>query len=262
MPELPDVAVFKTYLDSTALHQKIKQVSVKEKRVLEGVSAREIRDRLKGASFKKSRRHGKYLFIETDGGGHLVLHFGMTGFLKYFKDMEKETDHDRLLFDFTNGYHFAFDCQRMFGQIGWIDSMADFMEEKGLGPDALSSDLSFTLFRERFSESGAMIKSALMNQGLIAGIGNIYSDEILFQAGIHPKTRSKNLDEDRLRKLFDKMRSVLETAIDCKADPEAVPKHFLLPHRNEGEGCPGCGGEIRKEKIAGRTAYFCPKCQS
>ncbi len=261
MPELPDGAVFKKYLDSTALHQKIKRVEVKEKRVLESVSAEKLRDRLAGASFEKSCRHGKYLFIETDGGGHLVLHFGMTGFLKYFKDMEKEPDHARLLVAFSNGYHLAFDCQRMFGQVAWVDSMTDYIEEKGLGPDALSSDLSFTDFRERFFKSGAMIKSALMNQSLIAGIGNIYSDEILFQAGIHPKTKPKGLDEDRLRKLYDTMRKVLETAIKHRADPEAMPNHFMLPHRTKGEKCPGCGGEIEKEKIASRTAYFCPKCQ-
>jgi formamidopyrimidine-DNA glycosylase len=261
MPELPDVAVFKKYLDSTALHQKIQQVEVKEKKVLEGVSAEKLQDRLEGTSFEKSRRHGKYLFIETAGGGHLVLHFGMTGFLKYFEDMEKEPDHDRLLFDFSNGYHLAFDCQRMFGQVEWADSMADFIEEKGLGPDALSSDLSFSDFRELFSESGAMIKSALMNQRLIAGIGNIYSDEILFQAGIHPKAKPKELDKDRIRKLYETMRKVLETAIEHRADPEAMPNHFMLPHRKKGEKCPGCGGEIEKEKIAGRTAYFCPKCQ-
>jgi formamidopyrimidine-DNA glycosylase len=101
----------------------------------------------------------------------------------------------------------------------------------------------------------------LMNQELMAGIGNIYSDEIMFQAGLHPKAAADKLDEDGLHKLFDAMRYVLNTAIKTEADPSKMPGDFLLPYRNKGGHCPKCGGNVLHVSACGRTAWYCPKCQ-
>ena len=134
MPELPDVEVFKHYLDSTALYQKISSAEVKNEKVLGDASARELERALGGKEFESTRRHGKYLLVELDGGGWLLLHFGMTGYLKYFKDMEDEPPHDRFLVTFDNGFHLAFDCQRMLGKVDLVGKPGESDRIGGTGP--------------------------------------------------------------------------------------------------------------------------------
>jgi formamidopyrimidine-DNA glycosylase len=259
MPELPDVEVFKRYMDATSLHQKIRFVGVRNEKILGDFSARTLQSTLKGRTFESTRRHGKNLFVGLDGGGWLLMHFGMTGRLKYFKDMDQDPPHDRFLISFENRYHLAFDCQRMFGKVDLIEDLEEFVREKKLGPDPL--ELNSSSFRERFEGRKGSVKSALMNQQVVAGVGNIYSDEILFQAHLYPGTRIERLDDAALEKLFQETRRVLKTAIERGANPQMIPDHFLLSHRREGEKCPRGNGEIRKIKAAGRTAYYCPACQ-
>src|SRR5215216_699577 len=260
MPELPDVEVFRRYVNSTSLHQNIESVEVRNGKILGGVSARKLQSTLKGRRFESTRRHGKNLFVGLDGGGWLLMHFGMTGRLKYFKDMDQDPPHDRFLISFENRYHLAFDCQRMFGKVDLIEDLEEFVREKKLGPDPL--ELDSASFRERFEGKKGSVKSALMNQQVVAGVGNIYSDEILFQAHLYPGTRIERLDDAALEKLFQETRRVLKTAIERGANPQMIPDHFLLSHRREGEKCPRGNGEIRKIKAAGRTAYYCPACQA
>jgi formamidopyrimidine-DNA glycosylase len=260
MPELPDVEVFKRYFDSTALHQKIEEVKASSKQVLKGVSSSGLEKELKGRSFSYTDRYGKYLFAHLDGDkAILVLHFGMTGFLKYFKDLEKEPPHDRLLITFKNGYHLACDSQRKLGEIRLIEDRQEFIEKQELGPDAMS--ISFPDFRDALSDSRASIKSTLMNQQILAGIGNIYSDEILFRTGLHPREKAQALHANRLKTLYDAMKDVLEKGIELRADPDKFPRSFIIPQRSGDGKCPKCSGAVKSEKIAGRTAYYCPKCQ-
>jgi len=262
MPELPDVEIFKRYLSSTALHKTIQSVEIHSTDMLKGVSARAIEKALKGDQLLSARRHGKYLFVKTAKKNKwLVLHFGMTGFLKYFKRQARIPPHERLLIAFSNGYHLAYDCQRKLGEIGLIDAPEVLIEEKELGPDALEPGFNRERFMKTFKNSRSAIKSALMNQKYVAGIGNIYSDEILFQAGIYPGTRSSELDENNMERLYFQMDRVLKTAIESRADPERLPATFVIPHRHSDGVCPKCKGEIAKCKIGGRTAYYCPQCQ-
>jgi formamidopyrimidine-DNA glycosylase len=100
-----------------------------------------------------------------------------------------------------------------------------------------------------------------MDQSIVAGIGNVYSDEILFQAGVHPGTRVSELDETRVEDIFDKMKKVLRTAVDRDADPGRFPSTYLLPNRGKKGACPLCGTKWETMKLGGRTAYFCPRCQ-
>ena len=259
MPELPDVEVFKRYVDSTSLHQDIETIEVKNGRVLGGVSAGGLKGGLEGRKFESTRRHGKHLFVELDDGGWLLLHFGMTGGLKYYRDASLEPTHARVLFYFASGYHLAFDDQRLFGKVDLIEDPADFIEEKKLGLDPL--DLGFPAFRERLEGRRGEIKATLMNQQVFAGIGNIYSDEILFQVRLHPRTSVARLDGDTLHNLHKQTRRVLHEAIEHGANPGGLPDSYLLPHRREGEDCPRGNGRIQKTKAAGRTAYYCPACQ-
>lgn len=265
MPELPDVENYKRYLDRTALHKKIKQVDVLSAQVLKKVSARKLTHVLPGHALTRSRRHGKHLFVRLDRGPWVALHFGMTGKLAYFKRDEDDPKFDRVRFDLSNGYHLAFVNQRKLGEVRLIDDPDEFIAAADLGPDALDKQVNLKAFRDIIGSSRGAIKSTLMNQSRLAGIGNVYSDEILFQARINPKTPAEKLDGKTIARLYRALRRVLMVSIKKGAGaedlPERLPKSFLLRHREAGAQCPHCGGKIRTMKANGRTAYYCPRCQ-
>jgi len=262
MPELPDVEVFRRYLDSTSLHRRIKEVQVHTRNMVEGTPLWRLKATLEGHAFQSTDRHGKYLFAAMDNKNWLVLRFGMTGFLKYFKDLEKNPPHERMLLTFYNGYHLAYDCQRKLGKIALTEDLEAFISEQRLGPDALDNKFDLPAFRETLGGSLSTVKSALMNQNLMAGIGNIYSDEIAFQSRIKPKAKAQDLSDEATARLFQCMKDVLKTAIDSQANPDALPDTYIVPHRKKNGKCPKCGKTLKKEKISGRSSYFCSKCQS
>lgn len=263
MPELPDVELFKRYLDGHALNQKIAQVTVSDTRILGDLSKKRFAEHLTGNRLKTSRRHGKHLLVQLARDGWLTLHFGMTGDLCWFGKGAEDPPYDRVRLDFAKG-SLAYLNKRMLGRVGLADDADRFIEAEGLGPDAL--DPAF----DREALAGALdsrrdVKSVLMDQALIAGIGNIYADEILFQARLHPKTPAQNLEQAQRKALLGKIRKVLETAIERGAGAEQflqhLPKSYLLPQRHEGGVCPRCGHALATLKAAGRTSYLCPRCQ-
>jgi formamidopyrimidine-DNA glycosylase len=260
MPELPDVEIFKRYLDATSLHQKIETTQVLNQRIL-SVSAKKLQRDLKGKTLASTFRHGKYLFVKIEDGAWLIFHFGMSGRLKYYKRPEKKPSHTRLLISFSNDYHLAYDSQRKLGKISICEDPGKWINEKSLGPDAVNELPDFSDFQKTLSGRQAMVKSTLMNQEIIAGIGNIYADEILYQAGVHPRSKIKNLKKKTLEMLFHTMKDVLQTAIDRKADPEQFPDTYLLPNRNKEGRCPKCGKKISRTRVSGRTTYYCRECQ-
>jgi formamidopyrimidine-DNA glycosylase len=151
----------------------------------------------------------------------------------------------------------------MFGRIEWVDDVDEYIRKKRLGPDALTVDEK--TFRERLARKRGALKAVLMDQAVVAGIGNVYSDEILFQAKLHPKTAAESLDAKALKRLHRTARRVLETAVEKGAGAEdlerRVPKRWLLPKRRKGAACPVCSGKVAALELQGRTAYFCPACQ-
>jgi formamidopyrimidine-DNA glycosylase len=259
VPELAELEVFKRYVDSTSLHQNIETIEVKNGKVLGRVSADGLKRGLEGRKFESTRRHGKHLFVELGDGPWLLLHFGMTGGLKYYKDAGEEPTHARVLITFSNGHHLTFDDQRLFGKVDLIEDPDGYVEEHKLGLDPL--DLDFPAFRERLEGRRGGIKATLMNQRVFAGIGNLYSDEILFQVRLHPKTSVGLLDEGALHDLHEQTGRVLHAAIELGTNLDGLPESFLLHHRQEGADCPRGNGKVQKTKAAGRTAYYCPTCQ-
>lgn len=259
MPELPDVESYRRYLDAKALHHKIARVEVESPTVLEETSPQGLGRILKGKRFESTRRHGKYLFAQLSRNEWLGMHFGMTGKLQYVKDKEAVPAYTRCLFKFDNGFDLAYIAPRKLGRIVPVHSVDEFIESHKLGPDAL--DLDVNGFLELARKRGGEVKSWLMNQSVMAGLGNVYSDEVLFQARVHPHCQVKSLDDKTLRELHRATIKVLKAAIKSEADPSRMPKSFLLPHRRDGEHCPRCGGELEKIKAAGRTAWLCPRCQ-
>jgi len=258
MPELPEVETFRRYMNATSLHQRCTGVRVLNDRPLDGLSKRRLTQTLKGRRFDKTQRHGKHLLAHLESGPWLVLHFGMTGFLVYEKGREPNR-HDRVVFDFGGDYGLTYVCPRLLGRIRLTESPSHFVTNQALGPDALS--FTYSDFEALLKKSHGSVKACLMNQARIAGLGNLYSDEILFQGHIGPKRRADALDETESKRLCRQMYRVLEMAVDRQADAERIPSSWLLPHRREGLTCPRCHGEIQKTKVSGRSTYWCPGCQ-
>ena len=261
MPELPDVATFRDRLEREAGGRRIERTSVRDERVLEGVSAETLARRLKGARIDETRRHGKYLFVRAGEAPWLVMHFGMTGDIVVTDGDEPE--HARVVFELDDDRSLFYVSQRMLGRIEVTDDVDGYVDDQDLGPDAMDDDLDADAFVARFEERSGMVKSALTDQGLIAGIGNVYADEILFQAGIHPQRELDDLDADDLRELHRTMRRVLRVTTEHQARPEDFPRGYLTPRRgDESAECPRCDGSLETTEVSGRTTWFCPACQS
>lgn len=260
MPELPDVEVFKRYLESTSLHREIEGVRVRDDRVL-AVSGSTLRRHLKGHELGGARRHGKLLFVEVEGTARtLLLHFGMTGEVTYYEEGD-EPGHTAVLLDFSDGSHLAYRNQRTFGRVGLVKDVDEYLEEEGLGPDPLAEGFGLREFRQALEGRAGAIKSVLMNQKVIAGLGNIYVDELLFRAGVHPESKVDALSRETVKELWNALKEVVDTAIEAEVDAERMPETYLLQRREEGAECPRCGGTVEKAKVSGRSTYYCPSCQ-
>lgn len=262
MPELPDVEVFRRYLEGRGVGREIETVHVRDERLLEGVSASTLRRHLKGNALGRTRRHGKLLFVDLEGADRvLLLHFGMTGSLSHYEE-EDEPEHTAILLDFEDGSHLAYRNQRTFGKVSLVEDVDEYLDEEGLGPDPLADDFDLRDFRERLEGRKGSIKSTLMNQKVLAGMGNIYTDEVLFHAGVHPEAETQKLSSDTVGDVWRALKRVVERAIEAGVDVEEMPGTWLIGHREEGSECPRCDGTVKKEKIGGRSTYYCSSCQS
>ncbi len=259
MPEGPDVEIFVEYFNANALDQKIESIEVKTTKVLDKISAATLKKWLTGKKFISAKRYGKYLLVKTNDEKYLVMHFGMSGELYYYEDSKGETEHARVLFNFENGCHLAYISQRMLGKISRVNTLKELKKEKRLGADV--NEIEFEDFKEIISTNRGSVKSFLMNQKYIAGIGNIYSDEILFQAKIHPKKPCIKLTDEQIKLLYEKMLEVINIAIDKEAKTEKLPDNYILPHKDTDMKCPDGDEKMKITKVSGRTAYFCSKSQ-
>lgn len=260
MPELPDVEVLRRSLRRKGFHRRIQRVSTGDGRILKR-PPRFLRDRLAGRSLEATRRHGKYLFAGISGdNGWLILHFGMTGTLLW-PEAGEVPRHMRLQLDFRDGGAMSYVCARRLGRVDWTPRPRDFVEQEGLGPDTWR--ISWETFRDALSGRTGTIKGTLMNQEVLAGLGNIYADEILFQARLDPRTPVADIPERTLRALHRLTGRVLRTAVRYRAEPERLPQAWLLPHRDEERpGCPRCSASLRRVAVSGRTTWLCPREQA
>jgi len=257
MPELPEVEMARRYLAATSLHQTIRKAEVKDERILAKVSAKELEEALAGKQFDCAMRHGKRLFLKINETLYLTLHLGLTGRLIYLESGAEVSSHTRLLISFENDRSLAFDDPRIFGEVSLAKSPQAFLTERKVGPDALQ--LALDGFLKIMNGRRGLIKPRLLNQRLIAGLGNLYADEALFQAGICPRARSLTIGQ--LTTLFSSIQEVLKTALATHAELEKLPDSYLLPHRHPKGRCPRDGANLSREKIGGRTSYYCPEHQ-
>jgi len=262
VPELPEVTIFKQYIDATSLHQEIQAVYVKNDFVLKDVTVALFKKAIEGHEFTSVSRHGKFLFVALNKMTDvLVLHFGMTGFLKYYLHDKEEPDHARIIFQFSNNYHLAYVSQRMLGEVRFEKDKSSFLEKRNYGPDAMDDSLNKKVFKDLLKDRKGTIKSVLMNQELVSGIGNEFSDEILFHSQIHPKTKVQDLAQKKVDEIYEQMRVVLQKAIDHNTNYDELKDSFLLAHREKNGKCPKCNSKLNTINVSGRTAYFCPVCQ-
>jgi formamidopyrimidine-DNA glycosylase len=254
MPELPEVEMFARYFARHALGQPITRIHVLDSRIL---GTRSLRP-LIGHSFLRVQRHGKHLFADA-GDLWLRLHFGMTGDLAYYRDDAPRFA--RVIFDFDNGEHLAYEDARLFGVVDIVRSPEDFVREYGLGPDPLDPRFTLREFRKLLHKRRGRIKALLLSQDIIAGIGNLYADEALFRASIDPRRTVDRMSDAEVKALYTNIRGVLQQTIAFKSRDRDYPARFLIPHRKEGDRCPRCGGTIRRTVVATRTTYYCAKHQ-
>lgn len=278
MPELPEVEVVRRDLEKEVVGKKVKGVEVTGMRSIRRHRQRkQFTSRLDGAKFKSVDRKGKYLLATLDSGDVLVIHLGMSGqLLRAKSSKEKLPKHTHVVITFTQGGQLRFVDPRTFGEmfVTTPDELESEVDElKHLGIDPLEAALSWEYFGQLVAQRSARLKPLLMDQKFIAGIGNIYSDEILFQAGLSGDRMSDSLSAQEIRRLYRSLVEVLQDAVKYRgstlADEQYVDlfgkpgeyQKFHAVYAREGEACPRCRQPIVRQKAGGRSSFSCGACQ-
>ncbi|WP_217242914.1 Fpg/Nei family DNA glycosylase [Streptomyces sp. AC555_RSS877] len=259
MPELPDVEEFRKVLESCAKGRLIQRVDVRDAGVLHEVSVRRLRHALEGRRFGRPERHGKWLLAHTDDGLTVMLHFGMTGLLVCGRPGDEIEAHDRVLFTLEGDRQLRYRDQRKLRGLWLADDDSDVVRLlDGQGPDAMAVD------REEFETALAShrgrVKTVLTDQSVVAGLGNLLADEILWRAGLSPTGRANALTEPERRRLYTHMRRTLRSAVTAGRVPPR--DSWLTGHRDDpAPACPRCGTPLNRSRLASRTTVWCPHCQ-
>ncbi|MDD1771159.1 MAG: hypothetical protein LUO79_08765 [Methanomassiliicoccales archaeon] len=259
MPELPEVELVRRRLEAGVLGGKITKVRILDEKRLDGTTAKRLRDELTGREFLRAGRIGKQLFLETEGGV-LAIHLGLTGDVIIDRSEDETPRFARLVVELEDGRRLVFEDMRRFGRIGFATGIDEIVERKHLGRDVMT--VSSRIFAEKVRRHRKAIKSVLLDQSVFSGIGNLYADEALFQAGIHPLTAAALLDEVELRELHRCVKRVMGRSLAVGSDFDSLPSTYLLRNRREGERCPGMhGARLASITVGGRTTIYCPKKQ-
>jgi formamidopyrimidine-DNA glycosylase len=261
MPELPEVETVVRSLRPAIIGRRILNAELTGRRVLIG-SPRKTSAALLGRKIIAVERHGKFIVIRLDRG-YLVVHLGMTGRLLIDGALSKWT---HAIFTLDQG-SLLYEDPRQFGRIEYGDELP--ARVAALGPEPL--EVTLEEFRRRLKQRRSPVKAVLLNQAVVRGVGNIYADEALFRAGVHPKRIAASLRADRAERIYLAMRDVLTDAIERRGssvsnyvDAEGRKGSFQADHRvyqRTGEPCVNCGSPIKRTLVAQRGTHYCPKCQ-
>jgi formamidopyrimidine-DNA glycosylase len=256
MPELPDVEGFRRVL-AEHTGEPIESVTVRDTGVLREVGARRLRETLRGRRFEEPRRHGKWL-IAPAGGPVLLLHFGMTGSLSWHSADRPRHLHDRVVWTFEDGELRYRDMRKLQGvRLAEDESQVERLLHD-LGPDALS--VSRECFDALLAGRRGRLKTAMTDQSIIAGLGNLLADEICWRGRVDPLRAAKDLDERDRRALYGAMRRVLRDSVRAGCVP--ARDSWLTGARDEREGpCPRCGTTLSSRRVSGRRTVWCRRCQ-
>jgi formamidopyrimidine-DNA glycosylase len=283
MPELPEVETVRRGLLPAMEGRRIARAEVRRPDLRWPFPER-MADRLTGARVQGIGRRSKYLLVELDSGETLLVHLGMSGRMlvggrvlgEYVHDTGAEdSPHDHVVLHMEDGPRVTFNDARRFGVMDlWPSAdIANHRLLRALGPEPLGNAFGADLLARAFRGKAAPVKAALLDQGVVAGLGNIYVSEALARAGIHPRRAAGRIGRDRLERLAPAIRAVLEEAIEAggstlrdhrQADGGmGAFQHRFRAYDREGRPCltEGCGGTVRRIVQSGRSTYYCPGCQ-
>ncbi len=268
MPELPEVETVVAGLRQTVLGRTIRRIEILCPKIVKS-NLRSLTNRLPGRRIEEISRRGKNILFSLSDKNTLLAHLGMTGHMFYFTKKTQKDKHDVAVFKFKDAQgELHFHDTRKFGKLLLLTNGQQPLQK--LGPEPLQISLSeiVKLFRSR----KRMLKPALLDQSFIAGIGNIYADESLFEAKLHPQRTTDKLSDEEIKRLYQAIRKTLNKAIKTGGssvnnyvDVEGNPGHFQIYHKvygKEGKPCPRCGAKIKRILVGQRSTHFCPKCQS
>ena len=271
MPELPEVETVRRGLAEHVVGNKFKEITVLHRRATSPKSIAALNS-LKGARVTEVARRGKFLWFKLDRPEVLVGHLGMSGQLLIQPKSAADERHLRVKISLGK-YDLRFIDQRTFGWLG-VDETKNGLPTyvKDIAADPFDPLFNLDETIERFQKKKTEIKRALLDQGVMSGVGNIYADEALWRSKMHPETRTENMKALRVKELIENATLVMSEALavggtsfdDLYINVNGESGYFersLAVYGQEGEGCPRCGREIRRIKFANRSSHFCPKCQ-
>jgi formamidopyrimidine-DNA glycosylase len=279
--ELPEVEVMRRDLEKEVVGKRIKEVEVRPQRnamriIRRHARRKEFSDRLAGRKITKVDRKGKYVLLYLDGGDVLVVHFGMSG--QFLRGTKRQglPPHTHIVIEFQQGGDLRYVDPRTFGElfVTSADDLGSIRELDHIAIDPLEDTFTWQQFSNELARRAAKLKPLLMDQRFVSGLGNIYSDEVLFAAGLRHDRMSDSLSSQEVRRLYRAMREVIQDSIRYRGttlDDEAYVDLFGKPgefqselkvYGRRGLACRRCRTPIVVEKIGGRNSYYCPQCQS
>ncbi|MGH2684937.1 MAG: bifunctional DNA-formamidopyrimidine glycosylase/DNA-(apurinic or apyrimidinic site) lyase [Actinomycetota bacterium] len=277
MPELPEVETIRRDLEREVVGKRIKSVEATGMRTIRRhTSKKQFISKLEGAKITGITRKGKYLLMRLDTADILVVHLGMSGQLLRTVPKDAPIKHTHVVISFTQGGQLRFIDPRTFGEmfVSTPETLEDDAPELAeLGFDPIEEPMSWTVFAERLVAKKTKLKALLMDQKFIAGLGNIYSDEILFTAGLRYDRSSETLSTQEIRRLYRALVETLHDAIKHRGSSLADEQYrdlfgevgdYQAQHKvyaREGEACRRCRAEIVRIKHGGRSTFYCEQCQ-
>lgn len=267
MPELPEVETVKNEIAPHVLGRTITSVTLPWAGIVRDQAPDEFISRITGKRIKSIDRFGKYLLFNLTGGEYLVIHLKMTGALIIGNsDLPR---HIRAIIHLDNGQNIYFRDPRKFGVLKVIKDPSEITTK--LGPEPLSDEFTPVVFASRLKGRKTPIKALLLDQKFLAGVGNMYADEALYAARIHPEKIAGSLTKPQIKKLYDAIRQVLNLGLAAKG---ASIVNYIRPDGSSGTAhlqfkvahalnktCGDCGGEVKRIVVRGRGTYYCPACQ-
>lgn len=273
MPELPEVETMVRDLAPRVTGRRVVGVEAPFTGGVRYPEYPELVERLVGQQIAGITRRGKYAIFSLSSGDALILHRGMTGSVLARPSGEPMEPWVRILFRLDDGTELRFQDSRKFGKVFLMEGTGAErpLPWERMGPEPLAGEFTEKVLRERLAGRTALIKPLLLNQEIVAGLGNIYVDETLFLAGIHPERRAHTLSDQEIPRLHAAIRAVLGNAVegrgttfsaykDIEGRAGSYQRELNVFHRT-GEPCPRCGAPIERSVVGGRGTHFCPRCQ-
>lgn len=273
MPEMPEVETVRKTLKQLVLHKKIDHISVYWPKIIKyPLEIEQFTDALKGESILDVGRRGKFLILYTNKYA-LVSHLRMEGRYGLYQREEPYDKHTHIIFHFSDKTELRYRDVRKFGTMHLYKKGDEFEREplSGLGPEPFSEEFTQGYLAKRLAKTNRKVKTALLDQKLLVGLGNIYVDEALFRAGIHPERLASSLSHEEIKTLHKEIIATLKEAV--KAGGSTIRSYVnsqgqigmfqleLYAYGRKGEECKRCGTPMEKIVVGGRGTHYCPKCQ-